>query len=85
MRAGQQVTHEPAPGEITVQCLQGRIAFTAQGQTEELGSGQFLYFAQCAPYTIRGIEDSTLLMTVLLAGKAGSAPVGSMQGAPTCP
>jgi quercetin dioxygenase-like cupin family protein len=49
-----------------VQCLEGRIAFTAAGQTQELVAGQLLYLAAGAPHALKGIDDSSVLVTILL-------------------
>ena len=65
--AGKDIwTHTSAPGEITIQCLEGRVAFTARGRTRELAAGQFLCLPQGEPYGVKGIEDSSLLVTMLL-------------------
>ena len=53
------------PGaEITVQCLEGRVAFTTGGVTHELGAGQLLYLAGEQPHSVRGIDDASLLLTI---------------------
>lgn len=64
--AGKEIPSHTAPGEITVQCLEGRIAFTAAGQTQELVAGQLLYLAAGAPHALTGLEDSSVLVTILL-------------------
>ena len=38
--AGKEIPSHKAPGEITVQCLEGRIAFTAHAMTQDLVSGK---------------------------------------------
>lgn len=67
--AGKAIPSHTAPGEITVQCLEGRIAFTAAGRTQELGAGQLLYLAAGEPHAVQGIEDSSVLVTILLPKK----------------
>ena len=64
--AGKEIPSHTAPGEITVQCLEGRIAFTAAGQTQELVAGRLLYLAAGAPHALKGIDDSSVLVTILL-------------------
>jgi quercetin dioxygenase-like cupin family protein len=64
--AGKEIPTHKAPGEITVQCLEGRVAFTAGGKTQELAAGQLLYLAAGEPHAVKGIEDSSLLVTILL-------------------
>ena len=66
LSAGKEVPTHKAPGEITVQCLEGRVAFTAAGKTQELTAGQLLYLAAGEPHAVKVIEDSSLLVTLLL-------------------
>lgn len=66
MTAGKQIAEHKAPGEITVQCLEGKIAFTALGKTEELSAGQMLYLTAGEPHSVRCIEDASFLLTILL-------------------
>lgn len=58
-------THQVA-GEITVRCLEGQVAFTAGESTRDLEAGQLLLLAGNAPHALRGIEDASLLVTILL-------------------
>jgi quercetin dioxygenase-like cupin family protein len=65
---GRAIPTHHAPGEITVHCLDGRIAFTANGQTRNVGAGQLIVLAAGEPHSLVGLEDSTVLVTkVLLA------------------
>ena len=64
--AGKVIPTHKAKGEIVVQCLEGKIAFTACGKTHDLEAGQLLYLPTGEPHSLRGIEDSSLLLTILL-------------------
>ena len=66
MTAGKEITQHKAPGEITVHCLEGKIAFTALGQTHELTAGQMLYLGAGEPHSVKCIEDASFLLTILL-------------------
>ena len=66
MRAGKIISEHQAPGEITVQCLEGKIAFTAHGKTEELEAGQMLYLTAEEPHSVKCIADASFLLTILL-------------------
>lgn len=66
MAAGKEIADHKAPGEITVQCLEGRIAFTALGRTQELVAGQLLYLGAGDLHSVRCIEDASFLLTILL-------------------
>jgi len=69
VQAGKEIPRHKAPGEITVQCLEGRVAFTAGGETQELTPGRLLYLAAAEPHSVKGIEDSSLLVTIVLPKK----------------
>lgn len=64
--AGKQLPPHQVEGEITVQCLEGRMAFDAEGTEHELAQGQMLYLAGGVTHALRGIEDSSVLVTILL-------------------
>lgn len=64
--AGKVIPLHKAPGEITVQCLEGRVEFTAEGRTQELTAGQLLYLTAGEPHALKGLEDTSLLVTLLL-------------------
>jgi quercetin dioxygenase-like cupin family protein len=64
--AGKEIPSHQARGEITVQCLEGRVAFTALGKTQELRCGELLYLAAGEPHAVKGIENSSLLVTLSL-------------------
>lgn len=66
MPAGKEISEHKAPGEIVVQCLEGKIAFTALGKTEELEAGQLLYLAAEELHSVKCIEDTSFLLTILL-------------------
>jgi quercetin dioxygenase-like cupin family protein len=63
---GRVIAEHKAPGEIMVQCLEGRIVFTAMGQENELVVGQMLYLTSAEPHSVRAVENSSILLTILL-------------------
>lgn len=65
VRAGQKIPQHTSPAEIVVQCLEGRVAFTALGTTQGLSAGTLLDLPAGEPHAIEGIEDSCLLLTAL--------------------
>lgn len=79
--AGKEIPTHKAKGEITVQCLEGRLAFTAEGKTQELTSGQLLYLAAGEPHSLKGIEDSSLLVTIVLIESKPPEPFDVVQEA----
>lgn len=68
--AGKQIAEHKAPGQITVYCLEGRIKFTSAGQPKELVAGDLLYLNAADPHAVEAIEDSSVLVTILLGSAA---------------
>jgi quercetin dioxygenase-like cupin family protein len=64
--AGKEIAPHKSSGEATVQCLEGRVAFTVGDMVRELAGGDLLYLAAGATHALRGIEDASLLVTRLL-------------------
>jgi quercetin dioxygenase-like cupin family protein len=67
---GSLPTHE-AQGEIILHCITGRATLTVLGESHELATGQLLYLRLNEPFSIKGIEHSALLVTII-AAKRGS-------------
>ena len=67
--AGKEIPAHKAKGELVVQCLEGKIAFTARGQTHDLEAGHLLHLPAGEPHSLRGIEDGSLLLTVVSSSK----------------
>lgn len=81
LSAGKVIPPHKAPGEITVQCVEGRVAFTANGKTQELTVGQLLHLAAGEPHALKGIEDSSLLVTLILTKGKPPEPLDVVQEA----
>jgi quercetin dioxygenase-like cupin family protein len=64
--AGKQIPGHKVPGEITVQCLEGSIDFTAEGRTQRLEAGQMLFLSGGEEHSLKGLEDASVLVTILL-------------------
>ena len=66
VRAGQEIPRHTSQSGILVQCLEGRVAFTAFGTTHTLEAGTLLYLPTGEPHSVKGIENASLLLTILL-------------------
>jgi quercetin dioxygenase-like cupin family protein len=64
--AGKEIPAHKVAAEITVQCLEGRVSFTALGQARELQGGEMLYLPGGEEHSLKGIEDASVLVTILL-------------------
>ena len=64
--AGKAFPPHRVAGEITVQCLEGRIDFSVDGAAQELRAGQLLHLEGGVLHGLVGIEDSSALVTIVL-------------------
>lgn len=64
--AHKTVPSHQVKGEITVQCLEGEIGFTAAGQTQRMKAGALLYLAGGVEHSLKAVQDSSLLLTLVL-------------------
>jgi quercetin dioxygenase-like cupin family protein len=64
--AGKEIAPHKVAGEITVQCLEGRVAFTSLGATRELRAGQMCYLPGGTEHAVKGLTDASALVTILL-------------------
>lgn len=68
---GSSIPAHEAVGEIVFHCLEGRVAIKALDNGHELSAGQLFYLGEAAPFSIQGIEDASLLLTII-APKQGA-------------
>ena len=54
VRAGREIPQHTSHGEIIVHCLEGRVAFTALGKTQELEAGKLLDLPAGEPHALKG-------------------------------
>lgn len=64
--AGKSVPSHQVKGEITVQCLEGEVAFTAEGKTQQMKAGQLLWLAGSVEHGLTAVRDASLLVTLHL-------------------
>ena len=70
--AGRDVPTHEVQGELIIHCLEGLFAMSALGKTYELKAGEMLHLLIDEPFSIRAIEDSSLLATIVAAKTGGS-------------
>lgn len=64
--SGKEIPPHKVSGEISVQCLEGRVEFTSLGATRELQAGHMCYLAGGTEHEIKGLTDASVLVTILL-------------------
>ncbi len=63
--AGKEIPPHRAPGEITVHCVEGHVALDHDGNAIDLHAGDLLYLCPQETHALKGIVDSTVLVTRL--------------------
>lgn len=68
VRAGATIPTHKVAGPIMLHCLEGRAVIGFGGAEVELSSGDWLHLEGGEPHSVRGIEDSSLLLTIIFVG-----------------
>ena len=66
LAAGKAESEHKASGAITIQCLEGAVELEAHGRTQILRAGSMVYLSDGEPHAVKALEDSSLLVTMLL-------------------
>lgn len=64
--AGKAFPPHRVAGEITVQCLAGRLELDVDGTRQELRTGQLMFLAGGVQHGLLGLEDAIALVTIVL-------------------
>ncbi len=67
--ADKEIKPHNVPGEVTVQCLEGNVVFSTETSKWELTAGKLLFLRGSDEHALRAVEDSSLLVTILLEHK----------------
>jgi quercetin dioxygenase-like cupin family protein len=65
VHAGREIAAHQVPGAIMLHCLEGRVLLGLADSTLELSVGQWIYLDGGATHSLKGVEDSSLLLTIL--------------------
>jgi quercetin dioxygenase-like cupin family protein len=66
--AGKQMPEHHVVGEFTVQCLEGSVEFSIGTTRDIMRPGMLKCLAGGVPHSLVAIEDSSVLITLLLHG-----------------
>ena len=61
----KEIPIHSAKGDIIVQCLEGHVTFTTMGKNVELRAGHMFYLKAREPHSLKAVEDSSLLLSIL--------------------
>lgn len=63
--AGIEIPTHRVPGRITLQCIEGHAKLGLTDETIDLRAGDWVYLDCDEPHSVKGIEDASLLLTIL--------------------
>ena len=66
LTAGKSLPPHKVAGEMTIQCIDGKIDVTLDGQSRILEAGQLIYLARDVIHGVVAIEDASVLVTIAL-------------------
>tara|TARA_R110001599_G_scaffold64023_4_gene179339 strand:+ start:18682 stop:19011 length:330 start_codon:yes stop_codon:yes gene_type:complete len=63
---GKGMPEHAVPGVVTIQCMEGAIELHAHQTTQTVHAGELVYLAGGEPHALHAIEDSSVLLTIVL-------------------
>jgi quercetin dioxygenase-like cupin family protein len=66
MAPGKELPQHRVASAITMQCLEGKVEVVAHGRTQSMPAGTMMYLAGSEPHSVRAVENSSLLVTLLV-------------------
>ena len=63
--AGKGIPNHNVAGPITIHCVSGKVGITAMGKTKELNYKQLIHLMPGEPHSLKAIEDSVVLFTII--------------------
>lgn len=70
LQAGKGLPEHAAPGEITVQCIEGCVDFRASGAVHSMRAGDLIHLGAGEPHALSAVESASLLLTICLVPPA---------------
>ena len=68
LMAGKRLPVHQVPGEMTLQCLEGQLTLSQNGNHQTLSAGQLLFLPAQTPHEVEAVQDSSALITIVLQG-----------------
>ncbi len=62
---GREIDEHSVKGEMSIQCLEGRVQVNLEDGSKELTKGAWLYLNRKQPHSISAVTDAVLLVTIL--------------------
>ena len=65
LSAGDSIPTHKVAGPITVQCVKGKIEFSAMGATQKLQTGELLHLLPGEPHSVKALDNTVVLLTII--------------------
>lgn len=69
LQAGAAMPEHHVQGTVTIQCMEGDVLLTTPSRTCNLSHGKIVVLDGGERHAVKAVSDSSLLVTLLLAGK----------------
>lgn len=66
LRAGESLPPHSVNGEVTLQCIEGRLDVQCNAQSHVLLPGQLLYLLGKTPRSVKALDDASALLTIVV-------------------
>ncbi len=70
LHKGRAVPEHKIDGELTIQCIEGKLIVHAHGLKIPLAAGEMLFLAGGVPHSVVAEEDSSALLTLVRVAAA---------------
>lgn len=70
--SGTEMRQHQVPGSIMLHCLEGHVKVELSASSIELRRNKWVYLEGGAPHSVKGAENSVLLLTILFPPVEGS-------------
>jgi quercetin dioxygenase-like cupin family protein len=67
--SGKETSRHQVPGEITLQCLEGKVSVAVGSESVEMTAGNLVFLSGGQQHAVRAVENASLLLTILLQPK----------------
>lgn len=64
--AGKCMPSHQVAGELTIQCIEGRLDVAVEGKSTVLQPGQLMFVLGAMPHSVTALEDASALVTLVL-------------------
>jgi quercetin dioxygenase-like cupin family protein len=65
--AGKSMPPHKIAGELTIQCLEGRLDVQVHGESTLLQPGELMFLLGAVPHSVTALEDASALVTLVVS------------------